>query len=29
MKGLPPIESNTAQETPKVNPVAPAPAPKG
>ncbi|MER9404285.1 tetratricopeptide repeat protein [Mesorhizobium caraganae] len=29
MKGLPPIESNTAQETPKVKPVAPAPAPKG
>jgi len=25
MKGLPPIESNTAQETPKVKPVAPAP----
>ncbi|MER9255986.1 tetratricopeptide repeat protein [Mesorhizobium sp. M0598] len=28
MKGLPPIESNTAQETPNVKPV-PAPAPKG
>lgn len=28
LKGLPPIESNTAQETPKVKP-APAPAPKG
>jgi tetratricopeptide (TPR) repeat protein len=28
MKGLPPIESNTAQETPKVKPVTP-PAPKG
>jgi len=28
LKGLPPIESNTAQETPKVKPV-PAPAPKG
>ncbi|TIT19985.1 MAG: tetratricopeptide repeat protein [Mesorhizobium sp.] len=28
MKGLPPIESNTAQETPKVKPE-PAPAPKG
>ena len=28
-KGLPPIESNTAQETPKAKPVVPAPAPKG
>jgi Flp pilus assembly protein TadD len=28
MKGLPPIESNTAQETPKVKPL-PVPAPKG
>lgn len=28
LNGLPPIESNTAQETPKVKPVPP-PAPKG
>jgi len=28
LKGLPPIEANTAQETPKMKPE-PAPAPKG